>query len=469
MEVTNARYSRNLFVAFASVVIAFIVGTVYANWRTFAIGAHTQAVSENALPSIEHLVAANDALRDIEAASAVYPGVAPAARASARASIEASWQTVDVEVSQYLRLPAFDGERDLCADLPADLRAVNVASRELLDAVDAPHGGEAVADVDVVRAATTRASRTLLGLTRFNVQHAHESTTYIDTLHDRVARTALVLDGIAVLVAILATARVWALFRVHTRLLQAHGDLLERRASELEGFGKRVAHDLLSPLSALTYCLSAFKRASESSPELRDAVQRARACVQRAQTMVSGIFEFSRAGGRPVSGACAQVREAIDQVAEEVCTSEAQERPEVEVAAIDGCAVACSRGVLVSILTNLMRNAAKFMRDSALRQITVRVAASDATVRIEVHDTGPGIPPEILDTVFEPYVRAEGATQPGLGLGLATVKRLCVAHGGVVGVESTLGRGSVFWFTLPRAAKADAAAAPPSGRLRRVK
>jgi signal transduction histidine kinase len=384
--------------------------------------------------------------------------------------MEASWRTVDGEVGAYLRLPAFEGEREVSADLPADLRAVNVASRELLDAVDASRPSDVAAAVEGVRSAMVPVSRLLHGLTQLNAHQAYESTMRIDTLRDRIARTALVLDGIAVLVAILATARVWALFRVHTRLLGAHGDLLERRASELEGFGKRVAHDLLSPLSALTYCLSAFKRASESSPELRDALQRARACVQRAQMMVNGIFEFSRAGGRPVPGACALLREAVDQVAEEVCTAELQERPEVEVVAIDGCVVACSRGVLVSILTNLMRNAAKFMRDSALRKITVRVSSNDvATVRIEVQDTGPGIPPELLETVFEPYVRAEGATQPGLGLGLATVKRLCLAHGGEVGVESALGRGSVFWFTLPRATKVDAAGAPPSGRLRRVR
>jgi signal transduction histidine kinase len=468
MEVNNARYSRNLFVAFASVVIAFIIGTIYANWRTFAIGAQTEAVSTNALPSIEHLIAANDALRDIEASCATYPGVALADRLRARASIEEAWRTVDREVSEYLRLPDFDGERELYAEVPASLRAVHGAYRELLGVVDASREGEIAAAVAGVRSATAFASAGLRNLTRFNAQHVYESTTSIDTLRDRIARTALVLDGIAVLVAIFATARVWALFREHTRLLQAHGDLLERRASELESFGKRVAHDLLSPLSALTYCLSAFKRASESNPELRDATQRARACVQRAQTMVSGIFEFARAGGSPTPGAFSMVREVIDQVAEEVCTAEAHERPEVEVVAFDAYAVACSRGVLVSILTNLMRNAAKFMRDNALRKITVRASANDASVRIEVHDTGPGIPAELLDAVFEPYVRAEGATQPGLGLGLATVKRLCVAHGGEVGVESALGRGSVFWVTLPRAIKIDAGV-PPSGRLRRIK
>ena len=111
---------------------------------------------------------------------------------------------------------------------------------------------------------------------------------------------------------------------------------------------------------------------------------------------------------------------------------------------------ACNRGVLTSVVSNLMRNAEKYMSDSPVRRITLRVAESGPLVRVEVEDTGPGVAPEIREAIFEPYVRADGATQPGLGLGLATVKRLCVAHGGEVGVRSTLGQGSTFWFTLPR-------------------
>jgi signal transduction histidine kinase len=98
-----------------------------------------------------------------------------------------------------------------------------------------------------------------------------------------------------------------------------------------------------------------------------------------------------------------------------------------------------------------MRNAAKYMSDSAVKEITVRVRAKESSVHVEVQDTGPGVPTGLESRIFEPYVRAEGVTQPGIGLGLATVKRLCDAHGGSVGVRSAAGRGSVFWFTLAKA------------------
>jgi signal transduction histidine kinase len=250
--------------------------------------------------------------------------------------------------------------------------------------------------------------------------------------------------------------------------LREHGRLVELRASELEVFGKRVAHDLVSPLSALTYCLSAFRRASEGDPGLREALDKARACVLRAQTMVSGVFEFSRAGGRPEPGAVTSVRAIVEQVAEEVCTSELHERPEVEIECSGDFVVACSRGVLTSILTNLLRNAAKYMSDSPVRRISIQVGAAEGMVRFEVRDTGPGIAEELQSAVFEPYVRAADATQPGLGLGLTTVRRLCDAHQGALGLESTLGRGSLFWFTLPVASSTASSALASEPRLRRV-
>jgi signal transduction histidine kinase len=246
---------------------------------------------------------------------------------------------------------------------------------------------------------------------------------------------------------------------------------VERRATELEGFGRRVAHDLLSPISAVNYCLTAFKRVSEKDRDLEDALLRARACVKRAQGMVDGIFEFCRSGGSPEVGASTPLAEVVEQVADEILASELPERPELQIEVIEPCAVACSRGVLTSILTNLMRNAAKYMVGSPVRRLTVRARPTDDMVHIEVEDTGPGIEPQLHKLIFEPYVRADGATQPGVGLGLATVKRLCTAHGGEIGVRSTLGRGTILWLTLPRSPLEEVAASPErtsSTALRRV-
>ena len=105
-----------------------------------------------------------------------------------------------------------------------------------------------------------------------------------------------------------------------------------------------------------------------------------------------------------------------------------------------------------SIFSNLLRNAVKYLGDGSEKRVTIRALVADENVRVEVEDTGPGLSAELAAHVFEPYVRAPNNTRPGLGLGLATVRRFVNAHRGHVGVSSSPGSGSTFWFELPRLA-----------------
>ena len=109
----------------------------------------------------------------------------------------------------------------------------------------------------------------------------------------------------------------------------------------------------------------------------------------------------------------------------------------------------CTSGVLASMLGNLVRNAIQCMRGSASKRVVIRAVREGDRVRFEVQDTGPGVPEGFEQTIFEPYTRGPGTSQGGLGLGLATVKRLCEAHGGEVGVRPAPGGGSIFAFTIP--------------------
>jgi two-component system sensor histidine kinase TctE len=76
---------------------------------------------------------------------------------------------------------------------------------------------------------------------------------------------------------------------------------------------------------------------------------------------------------------------------------------------------------LTSLLSNLVRNAIKYMHRAEVRRVVIRIAVDGDRARFEVEDTGPGLAPEARDGIFEPYVRADRTGQPGLGLGLATV------------------------------------------------
>jgi two-component system phosphate regulon sensor histidine kinase PhoR len=101
---------------------------------------------------------------------------------------------------------------------------------------------------------------------------------------------------------------------------------------------------------------------------------------------------------------------------------------------------------LAQVLNNLVDNAIKFSLTGG--QVTVNVTLNGDHVLVRVEDTGGGIPPQELPTLWDRYVRGR-TSAPGTGLGLLIVKEIVEAHRGEVGVESELGKGSAFWFRLP--------------------
>ncbi|MBS7565742.1 PAS domain S-box protein [Mucilaginibacter sp. Bleaf8] len=101
------------------------------------------------------------------------------------------------------------------------------------------------------------------------------------------------------------------------------------------------------------------------------------------------------------------------------------------------------------VLVNLVNNAVKYAPES--KDLVIQVEKLPADVKISVIDTGPGISPDKLPHLFERYYRADysGLQFSGLGLGLYISKEIIQKHGGQIGVETELGKGSTFWFTLP--------------------
>jgi two-component system phosphate regulon sensor histidine kinase PhoR len=104
------------------------------------------------------------------------------------------------------------------------------------------------------------------------------------------------------------------------------------------------------------------------------------------------------------------------------------------------------------VVANLVSNALKFT--PAGGKVNIRAARAGDVIRCEVADTGEGIAPDDLPRLFERFSRLEsGRKKKGsTGLGLSICKAIVEAHGGTIGVESQLGKGSTFWFTLPQGA-----------------
>jgi signal transduction histidine kinase len=114
--------------------------------------------------------------------------------------------------------------------------------------------------------------------------------------------------------------------------------------------------------------------------------------------------------------------------------------------------VRADRDRLRRILLNLLTNAVKFTPNGG--QVSVGCAAVADRVLVPVSDTGRGIPPEMLDRIFQPFVQVEtgdAAKEKGMGLGLAISRELARAMGGDLSVTSVVGRGSIFTLALPTA------------------
>ncbi|MBK7890515.1 MAG: ATP-binding protein [Bdellovibrionales bacterium] len=110
------------------------------------------------------------------------------------------------------------------------------------------------------------------------------------------------------------------------------------------------------------------------------------------------------------------------------------------------------RDRLQQVITNLVSNAVKFSPQGGVVRVTVSRSTSGDLV-ISVTDQGPGIAQDDRDLIFEKFRQGASASNPivkGTGLGLAIAKALVSEHGGSIGVDSEIGKGSTFWFTLPQ-------------------
>lgn len=105
---------------------------------------------------------------------------------------------------------------------------------------------------------------------------------------------------------------------------------------------------------------------------------------------------------------------------------------------------------LLQVLTNLISNAAKFSPPGSV--VTIRAAAEAGAVRVEVADSGPGVPAHFVDQLFKRFQQADAPEKVGVsgtGLGLAISKSIIDAHGGAIGYRPGAQGGSIFYFSLP--------------------
>ena len=124
-----------------------------------------------------------------------------------------------------------------------------------------------------------------------------------------------------------------------------------------------------------------------------------------------------------------------------------EKRLSIQVAIPRGLFAYADRNALHDIFINLLSNAFKFTADGG--QVSIFAGQKDQSILLGINDTGMGIPEDKLQMIFDEFYQVEGGKHGGTGLGLAIAKQLVEEQGGNIWVESQLGKGSTFYFTLP--------------------
>jgi len=234
-------------------------------------------------------------------------------------------------------------------------------------------------------------------------------------------------------------------------------DITRRRDAERakEEFVSIVGHELRSPLTSIRGSLGLLEAGvvGELPEEASNMVALAVANTDRLVRLVNDILDIERmdSGHLPLERAPVGVAELVRNAVQALQATAAQAgvRLLTDAAELEVCADADR---IVQTLVNLLGNAIKFSpREGA---VTVAVHRRDGCALFSVRDSGRGIPPDRLDSIFERFNQVDASDtreKGGSGLGLAIARGIVVSHGGHLWAESAPGQGSTFSFTLPLA------------------
>jgi len=227
---------------------------------------------------------------------------------------------------------------------------------------------------------------------------------------------------------------------------------LERMRIE---FVANVSHELRTPLTSIKGFVETLRDGAIDDPKnSRRFPNIIEAHTERLNNLINDLLELSRIESNEikmefqsvnlrelVEVVVSNLKGAIEQKGHKVVIDIPFDLPQVEV----------DSEKIEQVFTNLLDNAIKFTPQNG--RICIRAVDKGKDIQIEVSDTGIGIPQEHLGRLFERFYRVDKARSRelgGTGLGLSIVKHIIQAHGGTVGVESKVNKGSKFFFTLPK-------------------
>jgi two-component system phosphate regulon sensor histidine kinase PhoR len=241
-----------------------------------------------------------------------------------------------------------------------------------------------------------------------------------------------------------------------------HGSLLVfhdlTRLKQLENtrreFVANVSHELRTPLSLIKGFVETLLEGAKDDPQLSVRfLHTIEKHTDRLTFLIEDLLTISRleSGRTAINLQTVGLRDEVERVVDDLTARSNEKRVHLVNEVVDGLTAQADSDRLQQVLYNLVENAIKYGRDDGEIKIGAQ-PYSDTKVEVWVRDNGPGIPSDAHDRIFERFYRVDRARSRetgGTGLGLAIVKHIVQAHGGEVWLQSEVGQGSTFHFTLP--------------------
>ncbi|MBQ1502773.1 MAG: HAMP domain-containing histidine kinase, partial [Clostridia bacterium] len=213
-----------------------------------------------------------------------------------------------------------------------------------------------------------------------------------------------------------------------------------------------MSHDLRTPLTLISGYAEVMRDIpGEMNSENMDIIVDE---TKMLTHLVNDMLDASKLteGAVKIEPAPFSLTEALAETVSRYSKLKGAEGFDIALIADRDAAVAADRTRILQVLYNLLNNAVNYTGDD--KKVTVRQTVNDSACRVEITDTGDGIPEEDLPLIWDRYFKSREfhkRTKEGTGLGLSIVKNLLMLHGAPFGVISEKGKGSTFWFELPLA------------------
>ncbi|HET6764569.1 MAG TPA: HAMP domain-containing sensor histidine kinase [Longimicrobiaceae bacterium] len=226
----------------------------------------------------------------------------------------------------------------------------------------------------------------------------------------------------------------------------------------------RILHQIKNPLQ--TIVLHADLLQEEAIASVRESRREVCEAIvgesQRLVAMLDELSVYASGARRELTREPCALHDLMGQVAAIETREGSGTGVKVDTSGIAQATVLGDGYYLLQVFDNLVRNAREAMEGQDDRRLWLRVERAGGMAVARVADNGPGIPPEKLDGVFQPFVSTKGK---GMGLGLAICKEIVEAHGGRLEVQSRAGEGTAFTVTLPLMVDAAGPADAGAGRV----